>query len=285
MDLEEAKILSKETYRMDETILYSFNPITAKPIILFEDSFICPLHLLLFWQITNGLYYQIVKESGFNEAFGEAFENYIGEVIDDIIEDKEIILHKDFIYGKEEKRTSDWIMIDKESIVFIECKSKRMTISSKSELDVKKGLESDIDKMASFVTQIYKTFIDYKNNKYVPIDFDENLTLVPIIVTLEPWFINYNLRIPEMVKTKVKEKFKELEMDIKLIENYPYHIFSSEEFESEVQIISDIGGKQYSDLYRNEDIREFKSQFEYKKLFAGQYEKIFVEPLKGMTDK
>lgn len=281
MDIEEAREWMKESYRMDEALLYSFNPITAKPILIYQDTFICPMHLLLFWQITNGLYYHIVNEKTFKTVFGDAFENYIGEVISDVIDSRKILLHKEFIYGKEEKKTSDWILIDSKSIVFIECKSKRMTISSKSELDVKKGLESDIDKMATFVVQIYKTYLDYTSNKYGSIEHDDSLCFVPIVVTLEPWFINYNLRIPEMVKNLVQQKFISHDMDLELMERYPYHIFSCEEFESEIQIVSTIGGKAFAELYSTKKIIDFKKGFDYQGIFHGEYEKTFIEPLKN----
>lgn len=281
MDIEEAKRWMKETYRMDETILYSFNPITAKPILIIGNSFICPLHLLLFWQITNGLYYHIVNEPEFKVVFGDSFENYIGEVINDVLETDNKTLVKEFIYGKEEKKTSDWILLDISTIVFIECKSKRMTLSAKSELDMKKGLDDEIEKMSTFVVQIYKTYIEYASNKYGQIDFNENLFFVPILVTLEPWFINYNLKIPEMVKNKVREKLLGLDIDINLLEEHPYHIFSCEEFESEIQIISELGGRKFNDLYNKNEIIEFKKNFQYKPLFQGQYEETFVKPLKN----
>lgn len=284
MDIEEAKCWMKETYRMDETILYSFNPITAKPILRVEGTFICPLHLLLFWQITNGLYYHIVQEPEFKVVFGDSFENYIGEVIDDVVETETMSLYKEFIYGKEEKKTSDWLLLDDSTIVFIECKSKRMTLSAKSELDLKKGLENEIDKMSGFIVQIYKTYMDYKSNKYGQIEYNENLFFVPILVTLEPWFINYNLRIPEMVKDKVKEKLTSLGIDLNLLEEHPYHIFSCQEFESEIQIITEVGGEKFIELYKTNDIIGFKKDFPYKYIFLGQYEETFVEPLKDLKD-
>ena len=284
MTIEEAQKSIKETYRMDETILYSFNPLTAKPILIYKNTFICPLHLLLFWQITNGLYYFICKEPKFNSVFGDSFEKYIGEVLTDVVNNPSFNIYKEQIYGKQVKKSSDWIIADGSSIIFIECKSKRMTLASKSELEVDNGLNNDIEKMATFIVQVYKTYLDYKSNKYPEIPFNSNLLFIPIIVTLETWFINYNLILPQMVRSLVQKKLEDLNIDVEIMIKHPYQILSCEEFESDIQIINKIGGRKFAELHQNKQIKTFKDDFQYEEIFKGHFDSTFIKPLEKLKD-
>ncbi len=285
MTIEEAQKSIKETYRMDETILYSFNPLTAKPILIYQDTFICPLHLLLFWQITNGLYYFICNEPEFNSVFGDSFEKYIGEVLTDVVNNPSFNIYKEQIYGKQVKKSSDWIITDGSSIIFIECKSKRMTLASKSELEVENGLNNDIEKMATFIVQVYKTYLDYKSNKYPEIPFKSNLLFIPIIVTLETWFINHNLILPQMVRSLVQKKLEDLNIDVDIMIKHPYQILSCEEFESDIQIINKIGGRKFAELHQNEQIKTLKDNFQYEEIFKGHFDSTFIKPLEKLKEE
>lgn len=279
MSIEKAKQEMQETYRRDETILYSYNPLTSKPILTYKNSFICPLHLLLFHQITSGIYYFLVNKRGFQNAFGRSFEKYIGEVLKDVLRKSRIKIYPEQLYGKEHKRSSDWLLIDSESIVFIECKTKRLTFSSKSELNVKDGLENDLKKMASFITQIYKTYIDYSQGKYVNIAFDKTKVLYPLVVTLEPWYISMNIRIIPMLDNLIKAEFEHNQLPVYLLDEHPYQILSCRDFESDIQLMNQLGFKKYFSL-NNEEKINLKKEFKFKEIFKGQFKKLFVDDLK-----
>ena len=279
--IEKAKEELKAYQQMNENIFYSYNPLLSKPILIYKNTLLCPLHLLIFWKMTSGIYYSIVKESGFENAFGNSFQKYIGEVIFRCHnKNPQLTILSEATYGREEKRTTDWIIYDGSAILFIECKTKRMTMVSKSEIDIKKGLEKDLDTMASAIVQLYKTYIDYRSNKYPQLIFDENKKFIPLIVTLEDWYININPRIMGLLKELVIEKMKESNLEIELIDCYPYHLRSSNDFEKDIQIINSLGILSYFDKANKNELHSITQNFNYTNTFEGEMEKIFVEPLK-----
>jgi hypothetical protein len=72
----------------------------------------------------------------------------------------------DYVAGKAKKRSVDWIVADEGAALFLECKSRRLSLSAKVSLSDLKPLEGDIDNMAAPVVQLYKTIIDYRQNAY-----------------------------------------------------------------------------------------------------------------------
>ena len=280
MPIEQARNELKECQQMNENIFYSFNPLYARPILIYQNSFICPIQMLLFWQVTTGIYYSIVGEHGFENSFGNSFQNYIGEILYICCNNPDIKILEEAKYGKEEMRTTDWIIFDKNAVLFIECKAKRMTMVSKSELDIKKGLESDLKKMASFITQIYKTYVEYTLNKYPHIVFDASKKFIPLIVTLEDWFINMNPSILEMLGNFVIEDLKANDIDTALIDKFPYYIRSCDDFEKDIQLINSLGVLEYFDKIEKNDINNSINNFKYKNPFEGEFEKTFIEPLR-----
>lgn len=281
MTIDEARWQLKENQQINENLFYSYNPLLAKPLLIEKSDFMCPIPIFMFWQITSGIYYSIVNEKNFSEAFGNSFQNFIGEVLKKSCTSANIQIYPEEIFGKEEHRTTDWIIADNNSILFIECKTKRMRLDSKSILGVTQGLEKDLKKMAEFITQVYKTYIDYKNNLYPTLKFDSNKEFYPLVLTLEDWYINFNHVILDMLKSFVIELFNIINLDIMLLESFPYHIRCASEFERDIQLINSIGIKGYFTKVANNTIQEDIKEFEFKNIYEGEYEKVFVEPFIG----
>ncbi len=277
--IEQAINELKEGQNLNENIFYSYNPLLAKPILIYQNSFICPLHLQLFWQVTSGIYYSIVKEKGFEIAFGNSFQNYVGEVLFKSCSSPKIQIFEERTYGSPEKRTTDWIIEDEDAILFIECKAKRMTMGAKTEFDIKNGLESDLKKMSSFITQIYKTYVEYRNDKYPQVKFQLSKNFIPLVVTLEDWYLNINPKILGMLKDLVIEGFKTNKMDIELLETFPYHIRSVSVFERDIQLINSLGISEYFRKVKHNEIHEYMDSFKFETHFEDEFEATFMSPL------
>jgi hypothetical protein len=69
---------------MNEKFAYAYSSLRAYPLIRMtyqdKDSVACPLPTLFFWRLTNGVYYELYNEEGFAEAFGAAFQGYVGRL-------------------------------------------------------------------------------------------------------------------------------------------------------------------------------------------------------------
>lgn len=263
------------------------------------------------WQISpNGeyltRYYKILEEikkikdekeqkeilGNFGNSLGKQFQNYVGEVLEKSIQNISFKFFKEQEYkeGKNRKDTVDWMVIDNNAMLFIECKAKRMNLPAKIELNDDSFIKAELDKMADFIKQVYKSIDDYKNNKYPNIKYDKSRKIFPIILTLEHWYLFGDKFLNEL-DVILKNKIKENNLDEKYLEIYPYSICSIEEFEKMTQIIDKIGVNNFMSKKFDQDRRLWAFQSfmnsdfneEYKKtkvLFDDDYKKIFEEVLK-----
>ena len=239
-----------EGQEINDKFEYSFNYLRTYPIIRMfyrkEESLVCPLPTLLFWRITAGLYYEICKEKDFGVNFGSSFQEYVGEVIKKANDNKEIkfIREEEYYIGRNRKDTVDWIVYDGDSALFIECKTKRIILHGKIELKDSLLIEEELDKMAKFILQIYKTIDEYLNNKYPSFNYEEKRQIYPLILTMENWFLFGYKRLGILKKRIIKE-FDNMNLPVDYLDKMPYSICSMEEFENIIQIIQITGIKEF----------------------------------------
>ncbi|MDP3555944.1 MAG: hypothetical protein Q8T03_01145 [Bacteroidota bacterium] len=276
-NLKEAMIA---TQQINCNLFYTYNHLKEKPIIMEDDRFYCPIPMLLYWQITNGTYYKICNEPHFNNAFGNSFQNYVGEVLNYIVTNMAVANTKilpESSYNKNQNKTSDWIVVDKEAILFIECKTKRMRLDSKTEID-STALEKDLHKLASFVVQIYITYMDYASGKY-ELKYDPGLIFVPLVVTLEDWFVAMNPTLKKIVHEEVEVLFEKEKIDKNLLVTNPYFIRSISDFEGAFQVICEIGIKEYFEKFEKNLLIEKTREFKYIELFQGEIKRLFLDKI------
>lgn len=280
--LDQIRAELKEYQQINENLFYTYNPIKSHPILVYQNAILSPIPLFIFWQVTGGIYYYIDKdkEPNFANAFGTSFQNYIGEVLVKACTNENFNILEEKFYSDNKKQTTDWIIEDNDAVVFIECKTKRMLLSSKAELNSDNGLEKDLANMADFIIQLYKGYIDYSNNEYPQIAFNANKKFIPIVVTLEEWFINFNHEILEKLKIMVLDKMKAKNLDTTLVDKHPYHIFSADDLERDIQLIDSLGIASYFEMASNHTLAEFAQTFKFRNIFDGEFEKIFLDPLR-----
>jgi len=277
-----------------ENYVYTFNPLRLCPLIRMrikgKDALICPIPTFLFRRFTEGVYYEICNERDFGEPFGESFQNYVGEVIVKTVSKDSFAIYpeKEYYVGKERKDTTDWIVDGKDAALFIETKTKKLRLRAKVEITTTEVLMEELDKMAEFVVQVYKTIRDYQNNHYPDYKFDPKKEIFPIILTLENWYVFGN-QLEDALNAKVKEKFGKYSLDESWLEKMPYSICSVEEFEEMIQIIASIGinnfmRKKVFDLEKKHwamqsfIFNDFPGELaRTKDLFPGVYKEIYPE--------
>jgi len=289
-NLNDLKYLLKNDQEINEKFAYTYSSLKAYPIIKLSDYAICPSPNLLMWRITNGIYYDICNEKDFGNEFGKAFQKYVGDVAKtggdkiNVYEEREYYDKK----IKTLKNTVDWIIEDKTAALFIECKTKRLTILAKSELKSQADLSRCLNTLSDAVIQVYKTAIDYSENRYPQFGFKQERKIYPLIVTLEDWYI-FGDQLRSALNDMVLEKLQLQNISLSLLSEMPYSVCSVQEFEAITQIISRLGidnfmSKKLSNKeWRVWDFNEYcKSAFpeeyrETKFLFAADFNKIFSE--------
>ena len=114
--LSDLKMLLQDEHQMNDKFAYAYHSLRAYPLIRMKyqarDCLLCPIPTLLFWRFTNGVYYEIFSQPGFENAFGEAFQWYVGQVIEKGTMRERTRLYSECEYrvGKELKRTVDWVV-------------------------------------------------------------------------------------------------------------------------------------------------------------------------------
>jgi hypothetical protein len=233
--------LKKENY-LDDRYLYNNSLLRQFPLIKMKfdgtECAVAPIPTLLFWRLTAGIYYDLKDDIDFGNAFGKAFEEYVGEVIYKACTNKNIKVIKAEPYkiGRNQKDTIDWIIDDGTSALFIECKTKRMPYAAKVDLEVLKNFEDEIDKLVTIVLQVYKTIRDYRANLYPSYPFDKNKQIYPIILTLEDLYF-FDIGIKEEFRRKILDKLKSENIPENWLDDMPYQFCPIKTFEDIAFII------------------------------------------------
>jgi hypothetical protein len=285
-----SKLKAEQQYNAD--FAYAYNSLRTHPLVRMAyqggESYVCPLMTLLFWKFTGGLYYELIGVPSFANEFGEGFQSYVGEVIEQTCSAPiERFGEVPYAVGKLEKRTVDWIVADERSALFLECKSKRLSWGAKASLSDLRPLEADIDSMASAVVQVYKTLTDHLNNLYPHFPAKEGRKIFPAIVTLENWRMFGPVMMNKLAEA-VTLKLNTAGLSPNLAEEMPYSVFAVEELEVGLQIINVNGidgfieGKLSSREMRQWDwhaymTKSYPNSFPAKRLFQEEYDEMFSE--------
>ena len=291
--IPELKALLKSEQRYDAKYAYAYNSLRAFPLVRMpykgRDSIVCPLPTLLFWRITSGLYYELLSDSRFPQAFGESFQRFVGEAAERACTNPKIHVRPESKYGtrKARKDTVDWIVWDSEAALFIECKAKRLSWAAKAELEDLSALKSDIEQLAGAVVQIYKTIRDYIDGLYPGFPHHRDRKIFPVVATLENWHV-FGPRMIEMLEAAVATKLSEAKIPPEYISGMPYSILAVEDIEVGMQIINSIGIRKFIEGKLNDAemprwgwrgyiTRCFPDYLPPRNLFMEEYEESFSE--------
>ena len=243
--LSELSRMAAESELRDENFNYSVNPLRIFPMAHVGFSgkhvVIAPIPTYLFHRFTAGLYYELTDNRGFGNALGDSFQRYIGDVLKAALPvDVFVILaEEEYHIGKNRKDTIDWIASDAAAHLFVECKTKRMRLSSRIALADTNSLASDVAKIADFVVQAYKTINDARSRQY-PHWRPDARPVYPGIVLLEDWYL-FDFRLEQALEKQIAEKLGVSGIDPSVMVTSPYSICSSSEFEILAQVIAVAG--------------------------------------------
>lgn len=298
ISLADLKKYLKSEHQLNSKYGYAYSTLRARPIIDMnyrgEQCFVCPLPTLLFWQITNGIYYSIYKHKQFDKSFGASFQGYVGDVVYKALGDGKIqvLPERQYKIGKDSKDSIDWIVSDGDAALFIECKTKRLIFTAKSELEDQQAIQSELNKMSDFIVQCYKTISDYQAGHYPHLAHDASLKIYPLIVTLEHWYV-FGSKFLTSLDQLVTQKMSDLNLDLQLLKNAPFAICSVEDFEVVAQLVGVVGIRNFMEAKVSDPEKrewefgpyintEFKDQTKHiKSLFNDEYDELFAEFLEG----
>lgn len=226
----------------DSDWLYTWNPLEATPLIRFDpdhpDRVICPIPYHLVKRATVGLFYDLVKATDFDNPFGNSFQAYVGEVARQFCKSPvfSVLAPEPYAIGSGRFHGTDWIVSDSTGHLFIECKTKRLTVNAKSRSDTV-HLEHDLKVLAEAVVQNFKNIGNALDGKTSWTN--DGLPVFSMILTLEDWFI-FSPRVHELLENKIRWLAAQEGLDENEVVKFPYTIASANEFEVACQVIAQV---------------------------------------------
>jgi len=287
--LSEIRMKLERNQEMNDKYAYTYHALIETPLILLDnksddpDELICPVLPRLFNGLTEGVFYRICTSKNFSDAYGKAFEEYVGEFANKIGLGSNMIPEK--IYSKG-KRSTDWIYIDDESIVFAECKTKRITIDVKQDLDTI-ALEKQLEYIADALLQVYQNIISYRDNEYDFLPYEKDKAIYPFVVTLENWYL-FGPIAHQLLNEKVKSKLRDCGLNEIMVDEYPYVVCCIDSFEYMLRIFQYQSAKSVlSDKMKGEEFEWEMSTYLHNRFGSkyGPYENPFREDFDEMLEQ
>lgn len=269
----------KISARYDHNIFnYNSSPHLVYPIIDYLEDLYCPVPQYLLNQFSAGIYYIAdIPKSNLHKSFGDGFEKYIGDILQYYNKNRFTIV-PEIIYNKKQNKSSDWIVQDQNSIIFIECKTKRLRCESKELLSITNELEKDIQDISNGVFQLYKVYEDYKNDKIPELSYNSNFTFFPILLTLEDWFAS-SPSFDEEISSNVRQKIMSAKIDLEAFETFKYKIISASSFERDFQIMASEGAVNYFKMSEKGMINEsYLHNFKFNNYLIDRFKSDFIIP-------
>ena len=274
LDLADLRRLCKDycSYESDKIFnYYNDAPHVRYPLIRCCDGYCCVVPDYIMAALLDGLYYalEIPNHPDIRQEFATNFENYVGMLLETALSDSGISFCREITYkaGKQgSQKTSDWILWDSDSICFLDCKLKRISIAGKRAVEVddnlikqiidtqpfsnknrhdiieplEEGLTKDLILLGIDLGKIYACYEDYKQGIIPELDYDANKKHYACLVTLEDGYINtpeYKNRIVQIAQSY--RDFKTGRHDI--INEKEVLLLSVNQLERSLEMMADMG--------------------------------------------
>ncbi len=217
-------------------------PMITKPLIVVGrntgSKIYCPLPPFLYWSVTQGLYFLVSREPYFDEnAYGKAFEDYIGDVIEKNLASLEKVRYdrEQEYFDTTQHKSSDWIIDMDKLIIFVECKTKHITKELKQN-PFSGSNNAELNLVAEMIGKQYKSIhLGYINNKYEKFSYNPHKKIQPILVTLDEWM--YDMGMRNDTDPLVAEYLKKNGIPLDYLDRFPYIVCSVQTLEKLLQII------------------------------------------------
>ncbi|MEZ4460941.1 MAG: hypothetical protein R3E66_14690 [bacterium] len=193
--LAESSRLRDRRFRM-----YDPNPLHLKPILRLggrdggppgSEVLVAPIPALLATRISNGLLHQSVsnQDEPMMRAFGYIFEEYVGILLRACGLEEQILSERELRRFGYTGKCPDYVVIEGQSLVLLECKACRMPVSHLGNDDSARYFDEGLRQVRKALVQM-REFIDAINHGYIKHPRLRVIQdIVPTVVTFETLFL------------------------------------------------------------------------------------------------
>lgn len=170
-----------------------FNLLRRYPLIQpRRHELIAPIPQLVLQRVTRGIYYDLMDahaagtRNPFLEQFGRVFEQYVGELLKAAY-GSDRVFHEP-VYGKEEQRGPDWILLDGDVAILFECTVSGTRLVTRSVAETE-DVTRDFLKVYGERIAKYKSKVDDLKAGRTGLDVSRIRRFIPVVVTHEPMYL------------------------------------------------------------------------------------------------
>ena len=128
-------------FRVDSAYAkFEWNPLEAFPVVQTQSPSVCvvPSLTCLLTRFTDGIYYDFVthydakgNQREFTSAFGKVFEQYVGQQLRVHFGETAVLPERKYKVGGKEWGGPDWVVIEGDCALLIECRASRLVLMGK----------------------------------------------------------------------------------------------------------------------------------------------------------
>lgn len=168
---------------------YAYNPLVSTPLVQTAvDSVQAPVPELIIQSVMPRALYHAGYDAwgqAFTRDFGVRVQAYVGRQLQQGEPNYRVL--PELIYGRNDERSADWILVGTEAVVVVECKSARMSVKGRlggNELEelmtryIEKG-KTQIDRTADLIQRGESAFSHIPNDR----------PILGLIITAEPFYL------------------------------------------------------------------------------------------------
>jgi hypothetical protein len=186
---EEFREESKKYQVKDPLYIKSeFNLLWRRPLIAIGSQLLAPLPILVANRVSDGLRFDLresmreEKRNPFSEYFGKLFEVYVGRLLEWTFGADKV--HYEPQYGKPIRHGPDWVVLDGDTAILIECRTSALTVETRALAKIE-DVRDDIRRMFVETLSKYPGKIAELRSGAAGLDFSGVKHIVPLIVSYD----------------------------------------------------------------------------------------------------
>lgn len=209
---------------------YAFNPLESRPIILTQaPKKICvvPSISSLILRLSDGIYHDLFNHYNsqgnhhpFTNFFGKMFESYVGMQLRHHFGEDKVIGERKYTVGKREWLGPDWIAIDGDAAIVVECSTARLVVDGKVQAESERLRTEARKKLADMVRLFPAKIAHLKDMPSVWPELSVVKRFYAVIVTVDPWWPPATFQ--QILEAQLKDEG---------VTVMPYHLVSIDELE------------------------------------------------------
>ena len=203
---------------------YDFNSLTDFPLIRpwpgpipvapDDDRILTTLPNLVAFRISSGIYYQMKKVYGndFLEFFGHMFSEYVGHILRSFVQTNQLLCETEIrrMYPKSAGKVPDWVIIDGNTAVLIECKAARV-LRRTYVLGDEDDLSTNVQKIVRGLVQMheFRQAIIYRHPGIRCLHHCDRF--ISVVITWEQFYLSASKPFKDFIRGLVDGAVSEME--------------------------------------------------------------------------